>query len=367
MKKIILFFLLMCFSSLLFGQMSMFFEVFDFDVVYPSAFDKNNPADQPIIFILDIENLSGEEQQCKLAMSLHSTEYGELLSAADGLITKYDGIPGNTESQYLLFSDTQPAYNLTNRDIINNNVKIAGSWNDILSNIPDFETFVMDNGYLPSGTYTFAFTLYDLQMVPIMTVSENLIISNDLVVNLLAPGSEVAQGQSTSFVLTVSDETPTFAWQSSASGHTLTLWELDPTVYSSIQFDDLPDPLVELTGISELYYQYPSSLPNLKDKYVYVWNVEGEFTTTLGSESVNSEYYGFKYTEPSGTSGGDPNVENLVDNLTALGLFDPGQLGGYDPTGQVYINGVLITVENLGEFLNGLFNGEYEIESIVIE
>jgi len=363
MKKLLLFFTIMCLSGVLYGQVTMLFNVNSFDIVYPSAFDKDDPAGQPIIFTLDM--FSGEDQQCKLAMSLYTPEYGELLSEADGLIRTYDGIPGNTESQYLAFAPMQ-GYALTNRDIINNSVKIVGSWNDVLDNIPDFEDFVLTNGFLPSGTYTFTFYLYDLQMVEILHSSATMLISNDMQVNLLAPGTEVSSGQSVDLLLPMSDNTPTFAWQSSATWHTLTIWELDPNNYPAIFLDDLPDPLVLLEDLFQPYYQYESSLPELKDNYIYVWNVLGEFTSTLGNEEVSSGYYGFKF-QASDNGGGDPNVENLIVNLAALGLLDPGQLGNYSPTGQIYVNGVLITVDNISEFLNGLFNGDYVIESIVIE
>lgn len=364
MKKLLIFFTIMCLSGLLYGQIDMRLDVNSFDIVYPSAFDKDDPAGQPIIFSLDIMNISGDDMQCKLAMSLNSAEYGVLLSEADGLIKTYDGIPGNTESQYLAFAPLQ-AYALTNRDIITNAVKIEGSWNDVLNNIPDFEDFVMANGYLPSGTYTFTFYLYDLQMVEIEHGSATMFITNDMQVNLLAPGTEVTSGQSVDLLLPLSDNTPTFAWQSAATWYELTIWELDPSVYQVVVIDDLPDPLVVLKDLSQQYYQYGSSLPDLQDEYVYVWNVVGKFTSTLGSEQQSSEYYGFKFQAAS--AGGDPNVENLIMNLAAMGLLDPGQIGNYQPTGQIYVNGVLITVENISEFLTGLFNGQYEIETIVIE
>jgi len=365
MKKLLLFFAIMCFTGMLYGQFTVHLDVYDFDIVYPSAFDKDDPAGQPIIFTLDILNTSGGDLECKLAMSLYTPGYGELLSEADGLIKTYDGIPGNTESHYLAFAPLQN-YALTNRDIINNSVKIEGSWDDVLDNIPDFEDFVMENGFLPSGTYTFTFYLYDLQMVEIIHSSATMFIYNDMQVNLLAPGTEVSSGQSVGLMLPLSDNTPTFAWQSSATRYTLTIWELDPGVYQTVIIDDMPDPLIVLEDLSQQYYQYGSSLPELKDQYIYVWNVLGEFTSTLGNEEVSSEYFGFKF-QASGNGGGDPNVENLIINLAAMGLLDPGQLGNYTPTGQVYVNGVLITVDNISEFLTGLFNGDYVIESIVIE
>ncbi|MBC8383601.1 MAG: hypothetical protein H8E22_07360, partial [Candidatus Cloacimonetes bacterium] len=303
----------------------------------------------------------------KLAMSLTSDTYGELLTSAQGMITKYDEIRGNEGNpDYLVFAPNQQFPNLTNRDIIKNAVKIDGSWNDVLDNIPDFEDFVMDNGFFPSGTYTFTFYLHDLSTGEIFSDSDVMIIYNDMQVNLLAPGTEVTSGQTVDLLLPLSDNTPTFAWQSSATWYELTIWELDPSIYQTVTLYDLPDPIVVLEDLPQQYYQYDSSLPELKDQYIYVWNVIGDFTSTLGMENQSSEYYGFKF-QSSGDGGGDPNVENLIVNLAAMGLLDPGQLGNYTPTGQVYVNGVLITVDNISEFLTGLFNGDYVIESIVIE
>ena len=364
MKKLLLFFMIMCFTGILYGQLTVRLVVNDFDIVYPSAFDKDDPTGQPIIFTLDLLNMSGDDLQCKMAMSLYAPAYGDLLTEADGLLKTYDGIPGNTESNYLAFAPMQ-VYTLSNRDIINNNVKIEGSWNDVLNNIPDFEDFVMTNGYFPSGTYTFTFYLYDMQMIEIDHSSATMIISNDMQVNLLAPGTEVTSGQSIDLLLPLGDNTPTFAWQSSATMYELTVWELDPSIYPTVTLDDLPDPLVVLKDLPMQYYQYDSSLPELQDEYCYVWNVVGDFISTLGMETQSSEYYGFKF--QSSVGGGDPNVENLIVNLAALGLLDPGQIGNYAPTGQVYVNGVLITVGNISEFLTGLFNGTYVIETIVIE
>ncbi len=364
MKKLLLFFMVMCFSGMLYGQLTVRLVVNDFDIVYPSAFDKDDPAGQPIIFTLDLLNMSGDDMQCKLAMSLYAPAYGDLLTEADGLLKTYDGIPGNTESTYLAFAPMQ-VYALSNRDIINNDVKIEGSWNDVLNNIPDFEDFVMANGYFPSGTYTFTFYLYDMQMVEIEHSSATMIISNDMQVNLLAPGTEITSGQSIDLLLPLGDNTPTFAWQSSATMYELTVWELDPSVYETIILGDLPEPLVVLKDLPMQFYQYDSSLPELQDEYCYVWNVVGDFTSTLGMETQSSEFYGFKF--QSSVGGGDPNVENLIVNLAALGLLNPGQIGNYAPTGQVYVNGILITVGNISEFLTGLFNGTYVIETIVIE
>jgi len=370
MKKLLLFFTIMCFSGMLYGQdtLTVDVECMMFDVVYPSAFDKDSHMEQPIIFTLLLTNGTNQEKHCKLAMSLASDTYGELLSITDGMITEYNGIRGNQGNpNYLVLAANQQFPLLTNRDIINNQVRIHGSWNDILESISEFDDFVMENGFLPSGTYQFQFTLYDSTGgVVKASDTSTLTIYNDMLVNLLAPGTEVSSGQSVGLMLPLSDNTPTFAWQSSATRYTLTIWELDPGVYQTVIIDDMPDPLIVLEDLSQQYYQYGSSLPELKDQYIYVWNVLGEFTSTLGNEEVSSEYFGFKF-QASGDGGGDPNVENLIINLAAMGLLDPGQLGNYTPTGQVYVNGVLITVDNISEFLTGLFNGDYVIESIVIE
>ena len=225
----------------------------------------------------------------------------------------------------------------------------------------------MEHGYLPSGTYQFQFTLYDSTgCVVKASDTSTLTIYNEMQVNLLAPGTEVLTGQSIDLLLPISDNAPTFAWQSTANSYTFRLWELDPSVFQAIHLDDLSDPFVEIDNISQLYYQYETHLPVMQNQYIYIWNVNGNFNSTLGEQIISSEYYGFKYQEIA-EGEGDPTVQNLIDNLTALGLIDPGQLGGFNPTGYVYINGEQISFDMISDFLNGLFNGKYEIESIVIE
>jgi len=202
MKKLLLFFTIMCFSGMLFGQATVLLSVNSFDIVYPSAFDKDDPAGQPIIFTLSLTNGTDQPKHFKLAMSLTSDTYGELLTSTEGMIIKYDKIRGNEGNHdYLVFAPNQQFPPLTNRDIIKNEVKIDGSWNDILDNIPDFEDFVMANGFFPSGTYTFTFYLHDMSTGEIFSDSDIMIIYNDMQVNLLAPGTQVTSGQSVDLLL----------------------------------------------------------------------------------------------------------------------------------------------------------------------
>jgi len=113
----------------------------------------------------------------------------------------------------------------------------------------------------------------------------------------------------------------------------------------------------------------------LEEGKVYCWQVMMTMPTTSGSEEMPSSIAAFKI----GVAG---NVEtpDMISNpllmalQQALGddqfnaLFGSGnELQGYNPTGQLEINGINVDESVVNYLLNQIMSNTYQIQSIAVE
>jgi len=123
-------------------------------------------------------------------------------------------------------------------------------------------------------------------------------------------------------------------------------------------------------------YQYPfSGAYPLEPGNVYAWQIMITLPTTSGSEEMASSIFAFKIgiagTVETANSISSPLLMTLQQ---ALGddqynaFFGSGnELQGYNPSGQLLINGVNVDEASVNYILNQFLSNNYQINSITVE
>ncbi|MCK4339583.1 MAG: hypothetical protein KAW87_06320, partial [Candidatus Cloacimonetes bacterium] len=196
MKKMIcLILFLLVISSVAFTQ-SIELEVLfvgEYEIFYPSSLDKNNPQNQPLLFVMQVTNNDMiNSQSCKLSLSFSSSspDFPNILTRDQGIITHDYTMLGSTNPDSLVLGPGQ-SVTFSNRDLIRSEMKIEGNWNDIL-NAPenqDFKDLVFGDGFLPA--YTYIFTLYAVDPNVTVHINDEDILCDPVVatVNITNPSS----------------------------------------------------------------------------------------------------------------------------------------------------------------------------------
>jgi len=338
----------------------------EYDIFYASSFDPDNPGAQPLVFIFQITNNDTIPRGCKLSLSFSSNQYPDMLTQDEGTIKNYIQLGSTTDDSLRLAAGQ--SITISNRDVINSDVHIEGSWDDILDKNEDFKNLVLDTGSLPADTYYFTLIAFNPNS-PFPTednIYSELLASVDVVnpsgVTPISPGEPFTNAPPE-----IVGNLPIFSWFANISQFNLEIFEVE----SGEVPDDIvnKDPYFAQEQIVSNIFPYPDYAPELVSNQTYAWRVIGIVQTTQGQVLVESVLWCFVI---SSNQVPDPEIQNItyfVENLENLGILDLGNLniGNFTPTGEVYLNGNLIPVEDLIELLNNILNGSSEILKIEIE
>ena len=370
-KTICLILFLLVISSVAYTQ-SIELEVLfvgEYEIFYPSSLDKNNPPNQPLLFVMQVTNNDMiNSQSCKLSLSFSSSspDFPNILTRDQGIITHDYTMLGSTNPDSLVLGPGQ-SVTFSNRDLIRSEMKIEGNWNDIL-NAPenqDFKDLVLGDGFLPA--YTYIFTLYavdpnvtddindeDIYDSVIATVN----ITNPSSVELITPGESFSNSPPL-----IVGNSPIFGWFSPGSEFRFEIYEILPGETAEDVVNKTPHHAQD--GITDYIYPYSGSYPALQPGQPYGWRVIRTVYTTLGEIYLTSELFCFIIELAPGTNTQTQNIITFIQNLQNFGINIPGlNTGQFSPTGGIYLNGVLISPEDLLNLLNAILGGDV---TIVIE
>ena len=157
----------------------------------------------------------------------------------------------------------------------------------------------------------------------------------------------------------IEETQPIFSCSSQILNYTLEIYE----VPSGATIEDILQSTAYYIqeNITTNVFLYPDDAPPFIENETYAWRLLGILPDLI----VESELWAFKIAESPVTT----NIFNFVETLVNLGYVDPIILVvlSFSPTGDIILNGEIITVEELLEFLNQIINGTIVLQGLEIE
>jgi len=235
----------------------------------------------------------------------------------------------------------------------------------------DLQDLILQSGLLPSGTYTFLVEVlnqYD-QPIPGATFTHPIFVSNPTRVDLVGPG--ITFGGTLPIIAT---NTPQFFWSTDAIGSVLNSRfqirvvkvEGAASAEEAMQGFAVWEKFVE-NQTTEIY---PSSVEAiaLEAGETYAWQVERLVETSSGTHEIWSDIFWFRLEDPTAGiigAGIEEEVSQMVDQIQDLqGVA--GELEGYQPTGQVLVDGRPMDLNALRNLLEQVLSGQIQIITIII-
>jgi hypothetical protein len=182
-------------------------------------------------------------------------------------------------------------------------------------------------------------------------------LSNQFAVSLKSPsGSPDAPGR-------ISQFTPVFTWTSPAKRFLLEIWEAekDEKEYKLCYRTPASAPLLDKS------FLYPGSgVRPLEANHTYHWQVAALIRTPGGDRSYYSSIGAFSIQDEPGLE-----AHRILASLKRLlGRDYPrvmSQLIGYEPNGKIFLDGKVITIEQMEEIAAQFLRGKYRTISVETE
>jgi hypothetical protein len=324
------------------------------------------------IFMLTMTNLGSQDEACTLEMSVSSFP--------DNLIAS-----GKTE-QFML--PAGPPVTITNQDLFSQSQTYSLTNYELNEEQKDFIDKLLATGKLPSNKYIFTFILTQLSTGYQSTDQIIIDISNPSTLDLIAPGNDPLDG----YIQENYNPNPIFQWESNFDKFRLVIAEKMPGSGGNVQnileerviLDKqlILQSAVDNSGfanegalpIPSTYYQYlESEAYPLRPGYVYYWQVFGLANIGGSVAEMPSSIWAFRMTS-SDQSGTNLDNQLLIERLIeifgeqVLAYFsEGGELEGFTPNGNFYLNGQTITIADLQALLNSFENGNVEAVEIGTE
>lgn len=218
---------------------------------------------------------------------------------------------------------------------------------------------LFSNGFLPAGTYILALEAYQSASEPVNFSRAELSVqlSNPSGVSLKSPGgSPDAPGR-------ISELTPVFTWASPAKRFLLEIWEAetDKIEHKMCYRTPADAPLLDKS------FLYPGSgVQVLEPNQTYHWQVAALIQTPKGEKSFYSSIGAFSIQDEPETE-----ARRILASLKRLLERDyqhiMSQLAGYKPNGNIFLDGKVITVEQLDEVVEQFVREKYRTISVDTE
>jgi hypothetical protein len=241
---------------------------------------------------------------------------------------------------------------------------------------------VVTTGRIADGEYTFEIQIRSESDLIYVSDLKTILVQSPVSINLETPGGVLADTLDN----LIYSNFPIFQWFSqSCNGCNsfIRVAQYNSGVHSSLE-DALEDQRVLPFNQSDNWhpidnvnsYQYPfSGAYPLEPGNVYAWQIMITLPTTSGSEEMASSIFAFKIgiagTVETANSISSPLLMTLQQ---ALGddqynaFFGSGnELQGYNPSGQLLINGVNVDEASVNYILNQFLSNNYQINSITVE
>lgn len=364
-------------------------EIFEYATYYVSSFDLSTGATNVPIFRYTLESNEGYPVSLKIRFT------AEIYSPSLG-INQNKPIVQITTAAF----DLHSSIILDNRDVsmgtnsinyINpptdgpNSLQLTGETFESLdpNEAEAILQSVVTTGKIPDGEYTFKIEILDeTGNVVLDEQSRTILVQAPVSISLESPSGELSDTLDNTIFTTY----PIFQWFSQACGGCnsfIRVAQFNSQLHSSME-DAMEDQRVLPFDQSEEWYpvdnlnsfQYPfSGAYPLEEGNVYCWQIMMTMPTTVGTEEMYSEIAAFKIAEAGDIETSDMITSPLLMALQrAIGdeqfnaFFGTGnELQGFNPTGQVEINGVTVDESGVNYLLNQIMSATYQVQSIEVE
>ena len=323
-------------------------------------------------FMLTMINSGLQDEACTLEMNVSSFP--------DNLIAS-----GKTE-QFIL--PTGPPTTITNQSLFTQSQTYSLADYELNEDQKDFIEKLLATGKLPSNKYIFTFILTQLSTGYQSTDQIIIDISNPSTLDLIGPGNDPLDG----YIQDNYNPNPIFQWESNFDKFRLVIAEKMPgsggNVQNILEERVILDKQLILQSevnnngfanegalpIPSTYYQYlETEAYPLRPGYVYYWQVFGLANISGSVAEMPSTIWAFRMA-PSDQSGASLDNQLLIERLIeifgdqVLAYFsEGGELEGFTPNGNFYLNGQTITIADLQALLNSFENGDVEAVEIGTE
>ena len=383
--NVILFFLsLGLFQPLLAQNITLSGDIYEYATYYVNSFDLNSGATNVQIFRYQLESdVYPIAVKIRVRASMVSPLLG--INAPTTIIEIETGV-----------FDLQAPLILDNRDISSetaiiydmasppNSIELTGQVIESLdpSQADAILQSVLTTGRIADGEYTFEIQVKSESDQVYVSDSKTIVVQSPVSINLETPGGVLSDTLDNIIYSTF----PIFQWFSQSCNGCesfIRVAQYNSNVHSSLEdaiedqrvlpFDQTEDWYL-INNINSFQYPFSGAYP-LEEGKIYAWQVMMTLPTTSGAEEMISSISAFKI-GISGTieSTGAISSPILMALQQALGddqfnaLFGTGnELQGYNPTGQLEINGINVDESSINYLLNQIISNSYQVQSIAVE
>ena len=359
-------------------------EIFEYATYYISSFDLNTGATNVQIFRYQ---LSTDAYPVQVKIRFKASILSPILGINSNLtIMEVETDPFGLQAPIILdnrdiSSETTVIYDM---DSPPNSIELTGRVIDTIdpSQADAILQSIMATGKIADGEYTFEVSILSEDDQVLASDSKIILVQSPVSITLESPSGVLSDTLDNVIYTTF----PIFQWFSQPCNGCETyirVAQFNSQVHSSVE-EAIEDQRVLPFEQSEEWYlidnvnsfQYPfSDAYPLEEGNVYCWQVMMAMPTTVGSEEMASSISAFKIGEV-----GNVETPGLITNSLLIALqralgddqygayFESGnELQGYNPTGQVEINGVNVDESSVSYLLNQIMSNTYQIRSISVE
>ena len=359
-------------------------DIFEYATYYINSFDLNTGATNVQIFRYQ---LSSEEYPVSLKIGFRAT----MLSPALGINNEQTIIEIQTDAIQL-----QAPIILDNRDISSetaviydmdsppNTIELTGQVIESLdpSQADAILQSVITTGKIADGEYTFLVNILSESDQVLASDSKTILVQSPVSITLESPAGALSDTLDNVIYTTF----PIFQWFSQMCNGCDTYIRVapfNPQLHSSMEdamedqrvlpFDQSED-WYEIDNVNSFQYPFSGAFP-LEEGKVYCWQVMMSMPTTSGSEEMTSTISAFKIGEA-----GNVEIQERISNPLLMALkealgedqfnayFGTGNdFQGFNPTGQVEVNGVTVDESSISYILNQIGSNTLQIQSISVE
>ena len=382
---VILFFLsLGLFRPLLAQNVTLSGDIYEYATYYINSFDLGTGATNVQIFRYQ---LSADDYPIIIKIRFRATILSPTLGIqSETIITEIETYPIDLRAPLILdnrdiSSETTIIYDM---DSPPNTIEISGR---VLGSLDPAQgdavlQSIMTTGKIADGEYSFYVEILSENDQVLASDSKTIIVQSPVSINLETPGGVLADTLDNVIYSTF----PIFQWFSQSCNGCesfIRVAQYNSNIHSSLEdaiedqrvlpFDQTEDWYL-INNINSFQYPFSGAYP-LEEGKIYAWQVMMTLPTTSGAEEMISSISAFKI-GVSGTveSTGAISSPILMALQQALGddqfnaLFGSGnELQGYNPTGQLEINGINVDESSVNYLLNQIISNSYQVKSIAVE
>ncbi len=359
-------------------------DIFEYATYYVNSFDFNTGATNVQIFRYE---LTSEEYPVSIKARFRAT----ILSPSLGINNVQTIIEIETDPFQL-----QAPLILDNRDLSGstsiiydtdsppNSIELNGNIIEILDpgQVDAITQSVLTSGQIADGEYSFEITILSEDDQILASDSKTFLVQSLVSITLESPAGALSDTLDNVIYTTF----PIFQWFSQTCNGCNTfirVAQYNSQVHSSVE-DAMEDQRVlpfdqteewyEIDNVNSFQYPFSGAYP-LEEGNVYCWQIMKSIPTTAGTEEMTSTIAAFKIGEADNIE-----IPDLVTNPLLMALqqalgddqfnayFGSGNdFQGFNPTGQVEVNGVTVDESSVNYILNQISSNAYQIQSMSVE